>query len=112
MAGRRTASSWSTFIDSKLAANTARNGVITACHEDFALVGTSALFLTNVDDEVTCKDQAGAATGLPDIGAVVTGVPESCSPVSFPVVPPQLVCSTKDQHPQTYRGNRRRVGTS
>ena len=28
----------------------------------------------------------------------------SCLPL-FPVNPPQLICSTKDQHPQTYWGN-------
>ena len=93
------------FLDSKLNPNEARNGVITACQNDFALVGTSALFLSTVDDMVGCKDQAGAATGVPDVAAIVTGVPESCSPVTFPVNPPQLVCSTKDQHPQTYYGN-------
>ena len=93
------------FIDSKLAADSARNGVITACEHDFALVGTEALFLTNVDDAVNCKDRSGAATGLPDISAGITGVPEACSPVSFPIFPPQLVCSTKDQHPQAYIGN-------
>jgi hypothetical protein len=93
------------FIDSKLNPNESRNGVITACQQDFALVGTSALFLTTVDDMVGCRDKAGAATGLPDAAAIVTGVPESCSPVTFPVNPPQLVCATKDQHPQTYYGN-------
>ncbi len=93
------------FIDSKLNANEARNGVITACAQDFALVGTSALFLPNVDDAVNCVDKAGATTGLPDVAAVVTGVPESCSPVTYSINPPQLDCSTKDQHPQTYYGN-------
>ncbi len=93
------------FIDSKLNANEARNGVITACGQDFALVGTSALFLPNVDDAVNCVDQAGAATGLPDVAAIVTGVPESCSPVTYSINPPQLDCNTKDQHPQTYWGN-------
>jgi hypothetical protein len=93
------------FIDSKLNANEARNGVITACDQDFALVGTSALFLTNVDDMVQCKDQTGAPTGLPDIAAIVTGVPESCAPVTYSINPPQLDCGTKDQHPQTYWGN-------
>ena len=44
-------------------------------------------------------------TGLPDISAGLTGVPQACSPVSFPIFPPQLVCSTKDQHPQVYIGN-------
>ena len=93
------------FIDSHLDANAARNGVITACGKDLALVGTTALFLTTVDDEVNCRDQAGATTGLPDLAGVATGVPESCSPVAFPVNAVQLVCSTKDQHPQTYHGN-------
>ena len=78
------------FIDSKLNSNEARNGVITARQDDFAMVGTSALFLPNVDDMVSCDDQAGAATGLPDVAAIVTGVPESCSPVTFPINPPQL----------------------
>jgi len=93
------------FIDSKLNPNEARNGVITACGNDFALVGTSALFLTNVDDEVNCVDQAGATTGLPDVAAIVTGVPQSCAPVVYSINPPQLDCTTKDQHPQTYWGN-------
>ncbi len=93
------------FIDSHLNANDARNGVITACGDDFAMVGTFVLFLSNVDDEVNCKDQAGAATGLPDLASVATGVPQACSPVAFPVSPAQLVCSTKDRNPQTYNGN-------
>jgi Periplasmic binding protein len=93
------------FIDSHLNANDSRNGVITACSQDYAMVGNFMLFLSNVDDEVNCKDQAGAATGIPDLASVATGVPQACSPVAFPVSPAQLVCSTKDQNPQTYNGN-------
>jgi Periplasmic binding protein len=93
------------FIDSKLTPNDARNGVITACQQDYAMVGTFALFLSNMDDATNCKDQAGATTGLPDFASVTTGVVESCSPLAFPVSPPALDCSTKDQHPQTYHGN-------
>ena len=93
------------FVDSKLAADTARNGVITACEHNFALVGTAALFFTNFDDAINCKDRAGDTTGLPDISAAVSGVPEACAPVSFPIIPPPLLCSTKDQHPQVYIGN-------
>ena len=93
------------FIDSKLTANDARNGVITACQQDYAMVGTFALFLTNMTDAEGCKDQAGTATGIPDLASVTTGVVESCSPVAFPVSPPALDCATKDQSPQTYRGN-------
>jgi hypothetical protein len=93
------------FIDSHLNANDSRNGVITACQNDYAMVGNFMLFLSNVDDEVGCKDQAGQATGIPDLASVATGVPQACSPVAFPVSPAQLVCSTKDQSPQTYNGN-------
>ena len=53
------------FIDSKLSADEARNAVIKACSEDFAIVGTSAIFLNNVDDIEACEDKAGAATGHP-----------------------------------------------
>jgi len=90
------------FIDSKLTADDARNAVIQACEEDFAVVGTSALFLNNVDDMVGCVDKAGKATGLPDIPVVTTEVVQQCSPVSFPINPPQLDCSTKDSDPQTF----------
>lgn len=91
------------FIDSHLNADEARNAIITACSEDFALVGTAALFLNNVDDMTTCVDKSGAATGIPDLPIVITEVAQQCSPVSFPVNAPQLLCSTKDDDPQTFR---------
>jgi len=93
------------FIDSKLNPNAARNAVIQACQQDFALVGTAAIFLNVADDEVNCVDQAGKATGLPDMGAIDTNIPQACSPVSFPIVPASVECSTADKTPQTYRGN-------
>ncbi len=96
------------FIDSHLSDNDARNAVIKACSQDLALVGTAALFLNNVDDMVTCKDQSGAATGIPDIPVIATELAEQCSSVTFPVNPPELDCATLNNHPQTYRVN---VGT-
>jgi ABC-type branched-subunit amino acid transport system substrate-binding protein len=92
------------FIDSKLNASTTRDAIITACDQDLALVGTSAAFLTNVEDEVNCKDRTGQATGLPDLAGFVTGV-QQCSRVAYPVNPSLLDCATKDQHPQTYFGS-------
>ncbi|HEY3669875.1 MAG TPA: ABC transporter substrate-binding protein [Acidimicrobiia bacterium] len=89
------------FIDTHLNAN----DIITACQNDYAMVGTFVLFLSNVDDEINCTNQAGDAIGIPDLASVATGVPQACSPVAFPVSPAQLVCSTKDQDPQTYNGN-------
>jgi hypothetical protein len=102
LAGRKVAVD---FIDSHLSADDARNAIIKACANDFALVGTSALFLNNVDDMTGCTDQAGALTGIPDLPLVTTEVVQQCSPVSFPVNPPALDCATKNEHPQTYRYN-------
>ena len=92
------------FIDSKLSPTAARDAVIQACQQDFALVGTAAIFLTNATDETSCVDQAGKATGLPDLGSLDTNIPQACSPVSFPITPAAIDCSTVDKTPQTYRG--------
>jgi len=94
------------FIDSHLSNTDARNAVITACSRDFAIVGTAALFLNNVDDMVACEDRSGAPTGIPDLPALTTEVAQQCSPVSYPINPSQLDCTTKDEHPQTWRVNR------
>jgi hypothetical protein len=107
LAGRRVVVD---FIDSKLSADEARNAVIKACSEDFALVGTSALFLNNVDDMVACPDQSGAATGLPDISVLALELAEACSRVTFPIVAPIIDCATKDRHPQVYRSGTARAG--
>jgi len=93
------------FYDSHLNGNESRNATIQGCQSDYALVGTSALFLTQVEDIVNCKDQAGAPTGIPDLSAVVTGVPESCMAMSFPAYGTALDCPTVTQNPQTFHGN-------
>jgi len=100
LAGRKVAVD---FIDSKLNADETRNAIITACSQDFAIIGTSALFVNNTDDLVGCKDATGAATGLPDFPVVTTEPVHQCSPVSHPINPPTLDCATIDQKPQTYR---------
>ena len=38
------------FYDSKLNPNETRNSIIKACQNDLAMVGTSAVFLSNIDD--------------------------------------------------------------
>src|SRR5262245_38176109 len=90
------------FIDSHLSADEARNAVIRACQEDFAMVGTSALFLNNVQPLEQCVDKAGQATGLPDVPTLQAEVAHQCSQISFAVIAGALDCATKDQHPQTY----------
>ncbi len=91
------------FIDTHLSADDARNAIIKACQEDFAIVGTSALFVNNVDDLVGCPDKAGNPTGLPDFPVTTTEIVHQCSTVSFAVMGESLDCSTKDDSPQTYR---------
>lgn len=93
------------FYDSKLNPNATRNGEIQACNNDFAMVGTSTVFLTSVDDMRNCKDKTGQVTGIPDIPFVTTALVQQCSDQSFPVAPPQVDCATKDQHPQTFQSN-------
>jgi hypothetical protein len=69
------------------------------------MVGTSAVLLTNVDDQQTCVDKAGQATGIADIPFVATEVVQQCSPLTFPIAPPQVLCDTKDDHPQTFQAS-------
>jgi hypothetical protein len=93
------------FYDSKLNPNATTNAEISACENDVAAVGTSAIFLTSVDEMRNCKDQSGAVTGLPDIPFVSTALSQQCSDESFPMAPPQVICSTATQHPQTFQPN-------
>ena len=93
------------FYDSKLNPNEARNGTIQGCGNDLALVGTSALFLTQVDDITNCADKAGKPVGIPDLSAVTTGVPESCGPMAFPAYGTAIKCDTVNANPQSYFAN-------
>ena len=93
------------FIDSKLSADAARDAVIKACEEDFAMVGTTMIFFNNIAPEIDCVDQAGAATGIPDVASFQTSFDHQCSPVAYTISGSIMDCATKDEHPQTYRGN-------
>ena len=93
------------FYDSKLNPNATTNAEIQACQNDVAMVGTSSVFLSSVDNMRNCPDSTGAITGLPDVPFVTTALVQQCSDQSFPIAPPQVECATKDQHPQTFRAN-------
>ena len=95
------------FIDSKLSGDETRNAIIKACQNDFAVVGTGALFMNNVDDLVACPDKAGAKTGLPDVPVVTLWEVQQNSPVSFPITAPSKLFS--DPAGDTYQA---RVGAS
>ncbi len=93
------------FIDSHLNPNDTRNAIIKACGDDLATVGTATALFSGLADLTGCKDQAGQATGLPDIGSIVLGTPQACALTSFPVIPSMIDCSTVGKNPQTYRTN-------
>jgi hypothetical protein len=93
------------YYDSKLSGDETRNAIIKACQNDFAVVGTGALFLNNVDDMVGCADAEGAKTGLPDVPVVTIWEAQQNSPVSFPITAPSKVFS--DPSGETYQA---RVG--
>jgi ABC-type branched-subunit amino acid transport system substrate-binding protein len=84
------------FIDSKLSADEARNALVRACQEDFAIVGTTALFMNNIEPMTSCPDQAGRVTGLPDVPVLQTEIAHQCSQTSFAVIVVGLDCATKD----------------
>jgi len=97
------------FYDSKLNPAETRNAIIQACENDAVMSGTSAVFLTSIDEMRACKDAKGQATGIPDLPAFAPNVSQQCSDQSFPVIVPALLCETKDQHPQTYQTNVQRA---
>ena len=71
------------FIDSKLNPNETRNAIIKACADDFAMVGGEALFMSNVDDMVACKNSAGQPIGIPDMPGNALDNNQACSPVTL-----------------------------
>jgi ABC-type branched-subunit amino acid transport system substrate-binding protein len=92
------------FIDSKLNPNEARNGIISACENDYAMVGNGMFLLASFDDAINCVDKAGQATGIPDMPAVATNTAQACSPVTYPPAGSLLDCSTAGQGTEKYTG--------
>jgi ABC-type branched-subunit amino acid transport system substrate-binding protein len=84
------------FIDSRLSADEARTALVKACEEDFAIVGTAALFMNSVEPMTSCVDKAGKVTGLPDVPSFQIELAHQCAPVSFAVFMSGIDCATKD----------------
>ncbi len=92
------------FYDSKLNPNEARNNVIKACSNDFAMVGNGMFLLGGFDDAVNCADKEGQAVGIPDIPAVATNSTQACSAVTYPATSSSLNCDTLNSDPQKFTG--------
>ena len=92
------------FIDSHLNPNDARNGFITACENDLAMVGNATFLIGSFDDAVNCPDKAGQPVGLPDLPSTSTNSKEACAAVTFAPNGSLLDCSTLNSDPQTFTG--------
>src|SRR4029077_5212168 len=73
-------------LDSKLSGDDARNAMTTACGDSLALVGTTAVFLTDMSPAERCKDKTGKPTGMPDLAVLQTSTEQQCSPISWPAI--------------------------
>ncbi len=69
--------------DSQLNPTETTNGYLKACDEALAMVGSTALFVTEVVDATTCPDQAGEPTGIPDIAERAVSAAHQCAPTTF-----------------------------
>jgi ABC-type branched-subunit amino acid transport system substrate-binding protein len=71
--------------DSRFDPLEAKNGQIDACTSALALVGSYAVLNPDPSAMEGCLDQAGTATGLPNIAALSVDGNENCSPMSLGV---------------------------
>ena len=88
--------------DAKLSPTDAANAAAAACGDSIAMVGTTALFLQDVTPMESCKDKAGATTGLPDIADLQTEVAQQCSKISFATLPTGSECPYSGTGPRTF----------
>jgi Periplasmic binding protein len=90
-------------VDSHLTADDSKAAVASGCSNSLSLVGTTALFLSDVTGMENCKDKAGAATGIPDIAVLQTEAVQQCSKVSFATLPGGSSCPYSGTGPRTYK---------
>ncbi len=90
-------------FDSKLSPTEAKNAMTTACAQDFAAVGTTALFLNDMTPIETCKDNSGKVTGLPDLPVLQTEPSQQCSQLSYAVLPGAGSCPYSGTGVRTFK---------
>jgi hypothetical protein len=81
--------------DSKLNADESKNGQIDACQNALAMVGSNSLFNPDVKTLATCKDKAGAETGLPDVAALANDINQQCNPTTYLIQAVAETCPVK-----------------
>ncbi|MCU1484896.1 MAG: hypothetical protein JWN67_1642 [Actinomycetia bacterium] len=91
--------------DSHLDPSEAKNGQIDACQNAFALVGSNALFNPDVSTMAECEDQAGAATGLPDLPGTANDPEQLCNSTTFLAASVVQRCPVATSGPQHFTAN-------
>lgn len=69
--------------DSKLDPTETKNGLIDACKNAVAMVGSNALFNPDTSPLRECTDKAGKATGLPDLAALANDINQQCNKTTY-----------------------------
>jgi hypothetical protein len=72
-------------FDSKIDPTETAAGYADGCQNSLAMVGTYALAVADVKTLQTCKDKAGAATGLPEVPAAALNPLQACNKTDFVV---------------------------
>jgi ABC-type branched-subunit amino acid transport system substrate-binding protein len=95
------------FCDSQEDVSATTNCVIKACQQDFALVGTEALVLSDFSDIDSCKDAAGQAVGIPNLAGIALppGACDADTYLAFNTTGLTSYCATRNDNPQTYTVN-------
>jgi hypothetical protein len=88
--------------DSFLSPVNSKNALASACSSAFSDVGTTALFLNDMGPAESCKDKAGATTGLPDLAVLQTEPVQQCSKISFAVLPGAGSCPYSGSGERTF----------
>ena len=88
--------------DSRLSPDDARNAVLEACRDSFALVATTAIFFQDMSALETCVDGSGDTTGLPDVAVLQTEPSHQCSKLSYAVLPIPGSCPYRGSGARTF----------
>jgi hypothetical protein len=78
--------------DTKISPAEGTNGFLEACSKAAALIGSTTLFIGDVNIINTCPDKAGAATGIADVAERAVDAAHQCSPNVFTVSGVAGVC--------------------
>jgi hypothetical protein len=88
--------------DSRLSPDEARNAVLEACRDSFALVATTAIFFQDMSALEQCVDGSGKTTGLPDLAVLQTEPSHQCSKLSYAVLPIPGSCPYRGSGDRTF----------